>query len=194
MNEADLESAIFRWARETEKRSLSCDIAIYNITKHFNQTESKLIRKMLEEGGTVSVGIMEDAAGLLSCMKTEEKVGTDEFEIMARLLSNMNEAEELHRYLIYGTELKWSKEELNDYVDYLGKKQYGGALNKKWFITGKNDNIGKGIKHYELKKALSKINCGANDLVLLSAGRNSSESLKNIASTMKYVSNDVRSE
>ncbi len=187
MAEKDLENAVYRWAREAEKRDINYEVNIFDVTAYFNQTESKFIRKMLKEGGTVSIGIIEDAGGLLSCMKTEENVGTDEFEIMARLLSNMNEENGLHRYLIYGTELKWSKEELNAHADYLKKNQYFGALNKKWFITGKNDNIGKGIRHDEMKKALNKVRYNIEHMALLSVGDMSKESLENISGNIKMI-------
>ncbi|VVB60548.1 Uncharacterised protein [uncultured archaeon] len=193
MNEADLKNAIYRWACETEKRGITFDAEIYDITMHFNKTESKLIRKMLAEEGTVSLGLIENAAGILSCMQSEENVGTDEFEIMARLLSNVNEKDGLQRYLIYGTELKWSKKEFEEYSTYLEKNQYLGALNKKWFVTGKNDNVGKGIRYCEIRSALDETNYNVGDLVLLSAGKKSRESLENIAATMKYLYDDTKS-
>ncbi len=187
MNEADLKNAIYRWALETEKRELTYEVEIFDVTTYFNQTESSLIRKMLEEGGTVSLGIIENAAGLLSCMKSEENVGTNEFEIMARLLSNMNEKEWLQRYLIYGTELKWSKKELEVYSTYLEENQYSGALNKKWFVTGENDNIGKGIRYSEIKKALNKIGYNIGDMALLSVGKKSRESFENICKNARKI-------
>lgn len=171
----------------SRKKDLNYEANIFDVTAYFNQTESKFIRKMLKEGGTVSIGIIENAGGLLSCMKAEENVGLDEFEIMARLLSNMNEENGLHRYLIYGTELKWSKEELNAYVDYIERSQYFGALNKKWFVTGKNDNIGKGIRHDEMEKALNKVRYNIEHMALLSIGDMSKESLENISGNIKMI-------
>lgn len=191
-----LSEIIEQWSSEAGKRTLDYEIELYDATQHFNETESGLIKKTINGGGEVYIGIIGNAAGTLSCMKTEEYVGHDIFEITARLISNINHAAGFQRYLIYGRELKWSIDEEKSYQEFLAKNGFTGAgTGKKHIITGLNDNIGKGIRYREMRGALdeSGFDAGGDGLVLLSSGKNSRRSLENIAGTIeKIAENDIQ--
>lgn len=143
----------------------------FNVTGCFNGTESNLIKSMLQqEGAEVCIGLLDGAAGILSCMKKEnelielyknKKINSEAFsETASRLLSNMNEAEGCSRYLIYGWELKLIEE---------------------------GRNIGKGIKSGEMKNALNKTDYNKNDMALICAEQNADKSLLNIYRNMILV-------
>lgn len=54
-----------------EKRRLRT----FNVTGCFNCTESNLIKSMLQqEGAEVCIGLLDDAAGILSCRKKEDEL------------------------------------------------------------------------------------------------------------------------
>lgn len=146
----------------------------FNVTSSFNGTESNLIKdKLQQEGAEVCIGLLDDAAGILSCRKKEDElidvyknkeINSEAFsETASRLLSNMNEAEGCSRYLIYGWELKPIEE---------GKK------------------IGKGIKSGEMENALNKTDYNKNDMALICAGQNADKSLLNIYKNMIMIAED----
>jgi len=157
-----------------EKRIEEYKFRTFNVTDCFNDTESKLIKSMIQkEGAEVRIGLLENADRTLSCRKKEDeliefyknkKINSEACsETASRLLSNMNEAEGCSRYLIYGWELKLIEE---------GKK------------------IGKGIKSGEMENALNKTDYNKNDMALICAGQNADKSLLNIHKNMIMIAED----
>lgn len=191
----DKVNILHEWSLEVEKRRtldqwLFDHALFFDVTHSFQETYSKLVKKAVEGGGKVYLARVPYGAGLLGYMRSEKDAGADVFEMVARILSDINDADGFSHFSTIGTELKTDEKNWNLYQKFLAENGFNGAgKGKKYFVTGEDENAGYGLRYNQIKETLSGIEymIGDGSLILMCAGEDAKEALENAIYNMYLI-------